>query len=505
MTPATALIRAGQLQGALPYERFRLPPESWALLPGALLAEPTLALLGLWGEPGTVHAAFLDEAVGGVILCSAPARDGRYAALSPARPGASLMERAARDLWGLVAEGGTDGRPWLDHGRWVFDAPLSAGPVRRSAPPPQPEFLPVAGEGVHQVSLGPVRDGVAEPAHLRFHVRGETVLRLEARLGYAHKGTIGLMLGKTPRTAARFAARLSGDSTVAHGWAFALAAEAATDAVPPPRATVLRAVMAELERVANHLRDWGNTCAAAGFPWLEGRCGLLREMLLRACAEAFGHRLMMERVIPGGVAADLDVAGDAAIRQAVAAVAAALPGLVAVFEGHAGLADRLGGTGVVSPELAARFAAGGVVGRASGRGMDARAVLPLAPYGEVSVPVLTAGDAAARLRVRIAELRESLRLLPELLDALPPGEVAVPLPSPPRGRAGEGVGIVESFRGEVLHWIALDETGLLRAAFPRDPSWLHWPLLEAAMAGGSVADFALCAASINPSCSGVDL
>ena len=506
--PATTLIRSGRPQGARPHERFLLSPEVWARLPGALQAEPMLTLLGLWAEPGIVHAAFLDERPGGVgggvMLASTSAPEGRYIALSPSRPGAALFERAVRDLWGLAAEGAADSRPWLDHGRWLFDAPLSVTPVRRSATPPQPEFFPrsMPPAGAHQLPLGPVRGLVAGPAHLRLLVEGDAVLRLGARLGYAHKGSIALMLGKSPRLAARFAARLSGDSTVAHADAFATAVEAAAGAEPPPRALLLRAVMGELERVANHLNGWGRLCAEAGASWLRDCCGRLRESLLRACGAAFGHRLMMDLVLPGGVAADGAPGGLDAVAAAVAVIGAALPALVSAGEA---VLERASGLATVPPALAARFAAGGFVGRASGRGLDSRRAFVRPPYDVLppAVPVLTEGDAAARLRVRMAELAESVRLLPLLLARLEatPGALSVPLPS----RAGEGVGFAESFRGEVLHWVALDDAGLLRACFPRDASWLHWPLLELASAGGELSELGLCEASFDPSCSGVDL
>ncbi|UFN49456.1 NADH-quinone oxidoreductase subunit C [Roseomonas sp. OT10] len=498
--PATRLLAAGRRSGV----RHVLTVEDWALLPAALEAQPEMALLGLWAEPGMVHAAFWDEAEAALRLASSPAREGRYAALSPARPGAALFERAVRDLWGLEATGAVDSRPWLDHGRWLFDAPLSEHPVRRSAPPPQMTFLPAEGEGIHQIAVGPVHAGVIEPGHFRFHVQGEIVVRLEARLGYAHKGTLGLMLGKSPRAAARFAARLSGDSTVAHGWAFAMAAEAAAEAEVPPRALLLRALMAELERTANHLNDWGFICNDAAFAYPHARCGWLREGILRACEAAFGHRLMMDRVVPGGVAAELTAEGAAAILAAAEAAARDVPKLLAIYEEHASLQDRMVGTGVVRPERAALYAAGGPVGRASGRAFDARTARPHAPYhrlGLAARPVLGAGDVDARVRVRVAELRESLALVPQIVALLEPGEIAVPLPA----RAGEGVGMVEAFRGEALHWLALDEAGLIRAVFPRDASWLHWPLLEAAIEGNIVADFPLCNKSFNASYSGVDL
>ncbi len=502
---ALALIRGGAPQRCRPHERFLLAPARWAALAEALAVDHGPALLALWAEPAMVHAAFLSEAEGVVVLASAPAEAGRYAALSPARPGAARFERAVRDLWGLPAEGAADLRPWLDHGRWPVAAPLGARPAPNAGPPPQPEFLPAEGEGVHQIPVGPVHAGVIEPGHFRFHVQGETVVRLEERLGYTHKGTIGLMLGKSPRSAARFAARLSGDSTVAHAWAFAMAAEAATGTAPPPRAVALRALMAELERVHNHLNDWGFVCNDAAFAYPHARCGALREGVLRACAAAFGHRLMMDRVVPGGVSADLAEEGPSAILAALEAVAAELPALERIYEGHASLQDRVVGTGAVGAALVARFAAGGFVGRAAGRGLDARRMPGYAPYDELAfeVPVLPQGDVDARVRIRVAELKESIGLVRRMLeDGLPSGEVAVSLP---RDAGGEGVGIVEGFRGECLHWVALDDGGLIRAVFPRDPSWLQWPLLEAAVENNIVADFPLCNKSFNCSYSGVDL
>jgi Ni,Fe-hydrogenase III large subunit len=501
---AVSLIRAGAAQGARPFERHLLGPGAWSRLPEALAADPSVALLALWAEPGMVHAAFLDEAAGVPLLASVPAEGGRYAALSPARPGAIRFERMIRDLWGLVAEGAVDLRPWLDHGRWPVTGPMSASPAPMpGAEPPQPEFLPAEGEGIHQIPVGPIHAGVIEPGHFRFHIQGEVVVRLEARLGYKHKGTLSLMLGKSPRAAAAFAARLSGDSTVAHGWAFAAAAEAALGLAAPPRAVALRALMAELERIHNHLNDWGFVCNDAAFAFPHARCGLLREGVLRACQAAFGHRLMMDRVLPGGVATDLAPDGAAAILAALAAVEAEVPALMRIYESHASLQDRVVGTGFLDPAHARAFAAGGFVGRASGRRFDARFAPGYAPYDLLAPPVAVeaGGDVDARVRVRVAELRNSVMLARRLLAELPEGATMAPLPE----GGGEGTALIEGFRGECLAWMRLDDGGLIRGVFLRDPSWLQWPLLEAAIEGDIVADFPLCNKSFNCSYSGVDL
>ncbi|WP_424811495.1 nickel-dependent hydrogenase large subunit [Roseococcus sp. YIM B11640] len=497
MSPWREILGGGRHVEARPWPRFVLDPIRWSRMLQAL--EPGVALLGLWAEAEMVHAAFLDEGALDVVLVSVPAPEGRYPALSPLRPAAAWFERAARDLTGLEAEGGLDARPWLDHGRWPLQRPLSARPVRAAVEPPAMEFLPVEGEGIHAIPVGPIHAGIIEPGHFRFHVQGEIIVRLEARLGYLHKGVLSLIHGKSPRAAARFAARLSGDSTVAHATAFARAAEAALGVEVPSRALAIRAAMLELERLHNHLNDMGFIANDAAFVVIHARMGVLREGLLRAQLLAFGSRLMMDRVQPGGVAQDLEAEGIAALLDALETIAAELPVLLSHYENHASLQDRVLGTGTTGAELLRAFAPGGVVGRAAGRGFDARLLT-----GELSPETLirqAAGDVDARWRQRYAEAHQSIAMLRAQLAGLPEGALHVSLPH----AAGEGMALVEGFRGECLAWMRFDDGGLIEACFLRDPSWLHWPVLEGAVIGDIVADFPLINKSINGSYSGVDL
>ena len=500
--PATDIILRGTEEPCRPWPRRTLSREDWTALAAALPSQPNLALVTLWADTVQAHALFLDEISGQVLPVSTDIAAGGYPALSPARPAAAWMERMVRDLWGHVALGGTDDRPWLDHGRWPHTYPNAARPGPMGPPPEPPEFLPVEGDDLHQVPVGPIHAGIIEPGHFRFTAQGETVVRLEIRLGYTHKGTLSLMRGKSPRAAARFAARLSGDSTVAHSLAFAHAAEAALGVEAPPRAQALRAVMAEIERIANHLGDVGAICNDAAFAFALARSGFHREAMLRAANNAFGHRLMMDAVVPGGVTGDIAPDGAAAILAAVAGVEAELPELIRVYENYSSLTDRVVGTGIVGPALANLFAAGGHIGRASGQTMDARVMPGYAPYPDLSVtvPRLTAGDVDARVRIRLAEITESTRLLRVLLSDLPAGALSVSLPI----ASGEGIGCAESFRGDIWHWLRLDN-GQIASLFLRDPSWAQWPLLEAAIEGNIIADFPICNKSFNCSYSGVDL
>lgn len=508
--PASALIRAAQAEPARPWPRHVLTPEGWRSLVAALAGEPGLSLQGLWADTGRVHALFLPPD-GTPLLASVPVEAGLYAALSPARPGAAAFERALADLWGHEAAGGTDARPWYDGDAWPVLHPLSARPVPNGGQPEPPEFLPAEdadGAILHQLPLGPVRAGLEGPIHFRLTCAGERVARLEARLGYAHKGTPALMRGKPVRAAARLAARLAGGSSVAHGIAFARAVEAALDTPAPPRADALRAVMAELERVGSHLGDLALLCRSAGAPLPASRFGLHREEVLRACGAAFGQRLMLDLVVPGGVGAELLPAEADTLLRALDGLDGEWPALAGACGDGTSLAERFAGLGRIRAETVARFVPPGVVGRASGLPADARRAPGYPPYDamEFDVSVLghegasATGDVAARVKVRLAEVAESMSMVRALLPALPSGPVLLALPS----GSGEGMGVAEGPRGACWHWVRLD-AGMVAAAWARDPGWLHWPMLEDAIGGAEVDDFLLVAHSIGASPSGTDL
>ena len=459
-------------------------------------------LLSLWGEPDRVHLAFADLEAGEARVLTLACPDGAYPSVGRHRPPAIRLERAARDLYGLVARGAPDTRAWLDHGRWGVTHPL--GGRASGLLYPSYEFLPALGDALHQIPVGPVHAGIIEPGHFRFTATGETIVRLEERLGYVHKGIDGLLAGAPIPRAARLAARTSGDSTVAFSIAFARSIEAALGIDASARAASLRAVMAELERIANHLGDFGAISNDASFSILHAHCGILREHVLRAAANAFGHRLMMDVVLPGGVAKDIDAAGAAAIRMVIAEIRNQLPALVDLYDNTASLQDRTAGTGILTTALAHRFGAGGYVARASGRRVDARRNWAYPPYDRLAfeTPVLDAGDVDARVWIRIREIEVSLSLLETLLDDLPVGALCSDLPSAPSPT--EGIAAVEGFRGDVLAWVRVEGSYVARAHL-RDPSWFLWPLLEAAVEGNIVADFPLCNKSFNCSYSGHDL
>lgn len=366
-------------------------------------------------------------------------------------------------------------------------------------------FVRVEGDGVHEIAVGPVHAGIIEPGHFRFSVVGEKVLRLEQHLGYVHKGIERRFTELAPLDAHRLAGRVSGDSTVAYAWAYCMALESAWGCPVPERAQWLRALMLERERVANHLGDLGALGNDAALAFGLAHFSRLREDWQRLSCEAFGHRLMMDRVVPGGSAVDLSMALCDTQRRQCDRIEAELARLRRIYDEHAGLQDRFMGTGRVTPALARQLGLTGLAGRASAQAHDLRCDHDWQPYRQLRARIAShdAGDVAARVAVRFDEVIESLRLIRALCAGLPAGETACS-PQRPAGPT-RGAGWVEGWRGEVLVALAISDGGAIERCHAHDPSWQNWPVLEHAVIGNIVPDFPLINKSFNLSYAGHDL
>ncbi|WP_425334671.1 Ni,Fe-hydrogenase III large subunit [Paucibacter sediminis] len=464
-------------------------------------------LVSLWGSSSAgaegaraAHAAYAFSFESGLAWIELPLAPGEgYPDLAPLFPAAARLQRAARDLDGIQATDAADTRPWLDHGLWGAEGDAAG------ALPADYAFVRVQGEGVHEIAVGPVHAGIIEPGHFRFSVVGEKVLRLEERLGYKHKGIARRFTELPALEAHRLAGRVSGDSTVAYAWAYCMALEAAAGCAVPARAAWLRALLLERERVANHLGDLGALGNDAAFALGLAQFARLREDWQRLSMALFGHRFMMDRIVPGGVAVDLDAEGRRRLLAQCDALEPELRQLRHIYDEHAGLQDRFIGTGRVTPQLAAQLGLTGLAGRASAQTWDLRCAPSLPPYDGLNVNMATHrnGDVAARVSVRFDELLESLRLLRLLCLGLPEGSLRAEALSLPAG-AARGAGWVEGWRGEVFVALELD-AGAIRRCHCHDPSWQNWPVLEHAVIGNIVPDFPLINKSFNLSYAGHDL
>ncbi|MBK6980141.1 MAG: NADH-quinone oxidoreductase subunit C [Betaproteobacteria bacterium] len=475
-------------------------------------------LVSLWGadhrdlsedeDEFSVYAAYAVQAGLAIVRLVVAEPALSYPDLSGLFPAAARMQRALFDLLGIGASGAADTRPWLRHGAWAEDAfPLRRDFDAAKLPPnalADYAFVRVEGDGVHEIPVGPIHAGIIEPGHFRFSIVGEKVLRLEARLGYVHKGIEKRFEDFTVAEGHRLAGRVSGDSTVAFAWAYAQAAESLLGVVPPPRARWIRALALERERVANHLGDLGALGNDAALAFALSQFMRLKEDWLRTSGEVFGHRLLMDLVVPGGVASGFDAAGAERMVAESKAIEVEVRDLRDIFDEHAGLQDRFLTTGRVTPELARKLGLTGLAGRASGQANDLRADFPAAPYAELAVRKAgyAAGDVAARVHLRFDEVLESLRLVRAIAMGAPDGELRVELPQP-RAQAF-GAGWVEGWRGEVLVALEAGEGGRIRRCHAHDPSWQNWPVIEHAVMGNIVPDFPLINKSFNLSYSGQD-
>ncbi|MEO5700989.1 MAG: NADH-quinone oxidoreductase subunit C [Casimicrobiaceae bacterium] len=493
----------------------RYPVDAMQLLTACRVAwEQGGQLVALWAsddrdrEQGLTVRVMLRDRDGLTLLeHRAMTIDAQYPDLGSIFPAAQRMQRAAFDLVGAQAES-DDQRPWLRHAGWSADA----FPLRRDFAERQHlsgvedyAFVRVQGDGVHEVPVGPVHAGIIEPGHFRFQVVGEKVLRLEARLGYVHKGIEKRFNGMTLADGHRLAGRVSGDSTAAYAWAYAHAVETLCNAAAPARATSLRALLVERERIANHLGDLGALGNDAGLAFGLAQFSRLREDLARRNAHVFGHRLLMDAIVPGGVATDVTAADVEAMRADAAQLSREVRRLRAIYDNHAGLQDRFRACGIVSAGLATTLGISGMAARASGSNADLRAQFPVAPYDalDVKVAIRSEGDVAARVALRFDEIDESLRLVVAILDALPEGAILAPVPNATAYRAGYGW--IEGWRGPVLVALESGPGNTIRRCHVHDPSWENWPVLEHAVIDNIVPDFPLINKSFNLSYSGHDL
>ncbi|HXH72101.1 MAG TPA: NADH-quinone oxidoreductase subunit C [Mariprofundaceae bacterium] len=478
-----------------------------------------MRLVALWAAEGGAHEA--GEGLYAYMAFAHP--EHRHALLrtqlddeAPELPSvagqyiaALRMERQTADMFGIRFTDIPDSRPWLKHEHWPADVHPLRRRFARDTRMPRVDghypFIDSGSEGVHEIPVGPVHAGIIEPGHFRFLVVGEQILNLEERLGYVHKGIAKAMLGRTAPEAARLAGRVSGDATVAHAWAFSQACEYAALKPPPVRASFIRGVLVERERLANHIGDIGAICNDAAFTFMHMQMQRLREQLARLHFELFGHRLLMNLVVPGGVACDLDAAAIYALQKQTGEIAAEVEALRAIYADHSSIQERVIGSGIVAVEDACDIGLLGFAGRASGHYADERIEEGYPPYDQVQVktPHGRHGDVATRVWVRFEEIADSARIIAELLEKLPDGPARHDWRPPEAGVSGFSA--VESWRGEIACWVRFGERGCIDRYAVRDPSMINWLGLELAVRDVPVPDFPLNNKSFNCSYSGNDL
>jgi Ni,Fe-hydrogenase III large subunit/Ni,Fe-hydrogenase III component G len=420
---------------------------------------------------------------------------------------AASYEREIRDMFGIGATGHPDRRPLVRHMFW----PEDYAPLRKDAVVPEKmedvglhfPYLPVGGEGVYEIPVGPIHAGIIEPGHFRFSVVGETVIDLKIRLYYTHKGTEKLFEGRTPDAGVALAERISGDTTIGHALAYCQMVEQMAGTQVPERAQYLRVILLEMERLYNHIADFGMIANDTGFAVAHSHCFRIRERLLRLNKRLTGNRLLRGGLRPGGVAVDFPV--DLDLAAELDAILKDFREVVEISLGNTMLMNRLEGTGRLTNKTAADHGVLGYIARASGLNVDARRDHPFAAYDRLkfTVPVFETGDVLARTQVRVDEVGEAANLIKQALLQMPSGPLAAPVSKLPA--FAPAFSVVEGWRGMIIHWGMADQAGQLYRVKVKDPSFVNWPALSFALLKNIVPDFPLCNKSFNQSYSGNDL
>ena len=434
------------------------------------------------------------------LLISVDAARPEVPSLTIAVPAANWHEREMQDLFGIVPVGHPDPRPLVLHDGWphgLFPLRKAFDGSRRVPVEPADEFphLVAEGEGVFEIPVGPIHAGIIEPGHFRLTSVGETVLHLDARLFYTHRGLEKRMEGLSPLDAFYIAERICGVCSVAHGLGYSEALEQIAGVDVPPRARLIRSIALELERIYNHVGDVGNVCAGAAFHYGTATGMRLKERLQQMNERLAGNRFLRGLVIPGGVLLDLqdDLLG--VLAATLQDTLAGLESLMDRIEANPSVVDRLDETGVLQHQAALDLAVTGVAARASGVDRDARRDHPQGAFAapdppDLHVVIVSDGDAMARVTVRALEARESIRLVGEFVRRLEPGMLQVALPEPvPGGRIG--ISAIESPRGEAVHWLRTDAGGRVERYHLRSPSYHNWPAVALAAETAIVPDFPL--------------
>ena len=409
---------------------------------------------------------------------------------------ASRFERELFDLYGIEPVGHPQRRPLVRHAHWpegYHPMAAGAGPAPSLEPSEGFPFVTVEGPGVYEIPVGPVHAGLIEPGHFRFSVVGETILKMKARLWFTHKGIERLAQGKTIDEVVAIAERISGDSAVAHGLAFARSVEDALGIAVAHDVEVRRALALELERLYNHVGDLGALANDVGFGLANAKALTLREQLLRINERVSGHRLLRGVVAPGG-AHLIDLPSTRELDE----IEARVEEITSITLGQSIVLDRFTGTGALSLDAARELGVVGPVGRASGVDLDARRDHPVGGLAPATPVLRTSGDVLARYLVRRDEVASSLATLRTLTAIGATSHLELALAT------GVGLGIVEGWRGPVLHRVELAGGRVARLKIV-DPSFLNWPAVAIALKDTIVPDFPLVNKSFNLSYAGNDL
>jgi formate hydrogenlyase subunit 5 len=368
-----------------------------------------------------------------------------------------------------------------------------------------PQYRPpqiVQAPGAFTMPVGPVYGGITESAQFFLETVGEEVIFTRPRFFYKYRGIEKIAQGRPGQDLILFAERLNGQAAFAHGLACAQALERLSQTSVPPRATRLRVLWAEVERLRSHTATIAAICKSTGLSVPTSLAYSIVEGLLRLAGEYSGHRYLFGLVKPGGLTRDLSDAQAAKLAVRAQELATRLQGLGKALGFDSSFLDRLEEVGVIEPAEAEQYGLVGPVARASGSGHDLRVTAPYADYMAYppNVPSEKEGDGYARLRIFLAEALEAARLAQLAADALPAGSIATDWAATP----GAALGWAEAPAGTTCHFVRLDERGQTLRYRIMPPAFSNWHAFQLAVENFAFQDFPITLASVGLSIAEAD-
>jgi len=410
----------------------------------------------------------------------------------------SWYEREVTDLFGFPFQDQPQPEPLVllagaEPAAPPFDPTYPAG-VELSVSASKMSLPEIAGAeaAVQLLPFGPVRADVLESAEFLFVYIGEAILHLSTRLFFKHRGMEKRFEGTSPGQAVILAERVSGVGTIAHALAYCQAVEAASNCVVPPRARFLRVLLAELERLYNHLHYFGHLCHTTTLKVGEAEGKLLEERAKQLNGRLTGSRLLRGVLALGGLRRDLSPQGW--LSAELDKLREAFAGYAARLEETDSYLDRLITTGPLEREVAFEQGATGPIERGSGIDRDLRRDHPYAAYADLpfKVALRDAGDAHARAQVRMDEVQSSIALMQQVIDRLPDGPIREPCEIVPRS---EGLGWSESPRGTLFYAVHFDADANLARVKIKSPSFSNWRAFPFTVHQTNMMDYAINEAS----------
>jgi NADH-quinone oxidoreductase subunit D len=350
------------------------------------------------------------------------------------------------------------------------------------------------------VNIGPAHPSTHGVFRMRTTLDGEVVVDLEPVFGYLHRGIEKLAEERTYTGVIPLTDRLDYLASMSNNLAYCLAVEKLAGIAVPERAEYIRVIMAELQRIASHLIAVGsflNDCGAFMTPIVY--MIRERERILDLFDMACGQRLTYNYMRVGGVSQDVPEEFAPALEKFLKEMPGWIDEYDQLLKENEILLARTKGVGILSKELAINIAASGPVLRASGVRWDIRRADPYSIYDrfQFDIPTGNAGDCYDRYRVRIEEMRQSVRILKQALKGLPPGEVRSDVPQRLHPPAGEAYAHIEAPRGDLGFYLVSDGSIAPYRFHVRAPTLINLTALRDMVRGWKVADLIVIFGSID--------